>query len=245
MAYARAIASLANSLGGLGDWDPEQEERIRGLAIAIAVVAFYILDFSLNGLQASLRVRFPSPCVSFRSSLIVGGQALILDRSPSSQQNIANAWHGRMTHVANIFGYLFGYVNLGSWSAIDWIGGGQFRRLAVLSCAVMIICVSITCYTQEETPKRAEGGAAGKGIGLGAALRNVRVAIRVLPVAVQRVCFGESSPLLCMRGGGAQETSMLTILISNSSILRLVCMVSLPLLHVSPLRLSSTSSNEC
>ena len=100
-----------------------------------------------------------------------------------------------MTHVANIFGYLFGYINLGSWSAIDWIGGGQFRRLAVLSCAVMIICVSITCYTQEETPKRVEGGAAGKGIGLGAALRNVRVAIRVLPVAVQRVCFGESSPL--------------------------------------------------
>jgi hypothetical protein len=29
---------------------------MKSLAIAIAVVGFYVLDFSLNGLQASLRV---------------------------------------------------------------------------------------------------------------------------------------------------------------------------------------------
>lgn len=71
VAYARAFASFLNSLSGLGDWDPDREEGIKSLAIVIAVASFYVLDFSLNGLQATLR-------------------ALILDRSPSGQQNIVS-----------------------------------------------------------------------------------------------------------------------------------------------------------
>lgn len=44
--------------GGLGDWDPDEKERGEGWARIIAVGGFYVLDFSLNGLQASLRVSF-------------------------------------------------------------------------------------------------------------------------------------------------------------------------------------------
>lgn len=107
----------------------------------------------------------------------------------------ANAYHGRMTHLANIFGYLAGYINLGEWSALNWIGGGQFRRLAVLSCAVMVICVTITCYTQEEKATEVKAGT-GKGISWRKALRNVRESVRNLPLPVQRVCAGESCRLL-------------------------------------------------
>lgn len=56
VAYARELAALFASLSGLGDWDPEQDEKIKSIAIFIGVVGFYVLDFSLNGLQASLRV---------------------------------------------------------------------------------------------------------------------------------------------------------------------------------------------
>lgn len=98
-----------------------------------------------------------------------------------------------MTHLANIFGYLAGYINLGEWSALNWIGGGQFRRLAVLACAVMIICVSITCYTQEEKEIMERVGSR-KGIKWRKALKNVRESIRNLPVPVQRVCAGTLSP---------------------------------------------------
>lgn len=59
VAYAHTIAAILQSLSGLGDWDPSQEEGTKSLAIFIAVVGFYALDFSLNGLQASLRVRSP------------------------------------------------------------------------------------------------------------------------------------------------------------------------------------------
>ena len=61
------------------------------MAIALAVVSFYILDFALNGLQASLR-------------------NLLLDITPPGQLNAGNAWHGRMTNAGNIIGYGFGEI---------------------------------------------------------------------------------------------------------------------------------------
>lgn len=59
------------------------------IAIALAIVSFYLLDFALNALQASLR-------------------NLLLDITPQDQLNAGNAWHGRMTHAGNIIGYGFG-----------------------------------------------------------------------------------------------------------------------------------------
>jgi solute carrier family 45 protein 1/2/4 len=63
--------------------------QAQNTAIGLAVFAFYILDFALNALQASLR-------------------NLLLDITPASQLNSGNAWHGRMTNAGNIVGYGFG-----------------------------------------------------------------------------------------------------------------------------------------
>lgn len=117
----------------------------------------------------------------------VDRQALILDQSPRAQQVTANAWHGRMTHIANIFGYLAGYLNLGRWDAISWVGGGQFRKLAVLSCVVMTACVAVTCWTQEEKVGRTEPTDGGGVMGV---VNSVGSAIRNLPLSVRRVCYG-------------------------------------------------------
>ena len=59
------------------------------IAIGLAVVSFYLLDFAINALQASLR-------------------NLLLDVTPPEQLNAATAWHGRMTHAGNIIGFGFG-----------------------------------------------------------------------------------------------------------------------------------------
>lgn len=59
------------------------------VAIFLAVVSFYLLDFALNALQASLR-------------------NLLLDIAPSDQLSLGNAWHGRMTHAGNIIGTAIG-----------------------------------------------------------------------------------------------------------------------------------------
>lgn len=58
-------------------------------AIGFAIVSFYLLDFALNALQASLR-------------------NLLLDITPPEQLNAGNAWHSRMLNAGNIVGYGFG-----------------------------------------------------------------------------------------------------------------------------------------
>lgn len=64
-------------------------EQVNSTAIGFAVASFYVLDFALNGLQASLR-------------------NLLLDIAPPGQLNDGNAWHGRMTNAGNIVGFGFG-----------------------------------------------------------------------------------------------------------------------------------------
>ncbi|GAA5963168.1 hypothetical protein JCM21900_002938 [Sporobolomyces salmonicolor] len=169
VAYARQLSDFICSLSGLGDWDPSQKEREQTVAIWIGVVGFYVLDFSLNGLQASLR-------------------ALVLDKSPTSQQNLSNAWLGRQTHLANIFGYLFGYFDLGHFSGLAWVGGGQFRKLAVISCTVMSATVAVTCVTQKEDRRRDSGGRGARSAWR-VVLGNVKENIRTLPLPVRRVCY--------------------------------------------------------
>lgn len=108
--------------------------QIRLIAIGFAVGAFYVLDFSLNGIQAALR-------------------ALVLDMVPSDQQTAANAYLARMTNWGNIAGYGLGYLNLSATWGLKWIGGGQFRKLCILAIFVLVFAVTVTCATQHEERK--------------------------------------------------------------------------------------------
>ncbi|KAK4046957.1 hypothetical protein OIO90_006375 [Microbotryomycetes sp. JL221] len=167
VAYAKELAMVISSMTGVGDWDPQQQDRTKSISIFIGVVGFYVLDFSLNGLQATLR-------------------ALILDRSPAHQQPVANAWHGRMTHLGNIFGYMAGYIDLGHARIFHWIGGSQFRKLAVMSCFFMVLCVTVTCWTQKE--KQRLDAPNGVGVQWSQAWQNVKQTIKHLPIPVRQVC---------------------------------------------------------
>lgn len=140
--------------------------------VGLAVLGFWILDFALNGCQAALR-------------------CLILDQAPSSQTSIANAWHGRFTHLGNLVGYTIGYLDLSSSPLLSWLGGGQFRRLAVLSCTVLVICVGITCFTQHEgnDDESDEGEDVKKDVGIGAVFKGVVEGVKSLPLDVKRVCI--------------------------------------------------------
>ena len=60
-------------------------EATRISTITFAVLMIYILDFSINVIQAAIR-------------------AFIVDQAPTHQQDTANAWASRMTGVGNIVG---------------------------------------------------------------------------------------------------------------------------------------------
>ncbi|GAA5860796.1 hypothetical protein JCM8547_003854 [Rhodosporidiobolus lusitaniae] len=176
ISFAPPLASLIVSLlpGTAGDWDPANDARRKTVAIWLGVVGFYGLDFALNGLQASIR-------------------ALVLDLSPTSQTSLSNAWLARQTHLANILGYTLGYFDLGHsrlFSFLRFLGGGQFRKLALTSCVVLVACVGVTCVSSEEEPREGEGERREsswkqvKGV-VGDVVRNVRE----LPKPVKRVCY--------------------------------------------------------
>ncbi|KAI3623933.1 hypothetical protein CBS14141_003632 [Malassezia furfur] len=134
IAFSEPVAILLlDLLGvGLGDWDPVRRERTAQLVQVLSVLGFWVLDFAINGLQVISR-------------------ALILDSADSAEQNEANAWQARMLHVGNIVGYWCGWVNLGEWPTLHWVGGGQFRKLSVLALIVMGITVAVTCVCTPET----------------------------------------------------------------------------------------------
>ena len=142
LAYCKQLAAFLVDLfgGGQGDWDPERANYISDTAIGLAVVSFYLLDFALNALQASLR-------------------NLLLDITPADQLNVGNAWHSRMTQAGNIVGYGFGFFPLEDIPVLKWIGGSQFRKFCILVLVVLVTTVWITCWTQEEQerPKKNTG----------------------------------------------------------------------------------------
>lgn len=126
---SEAVLNVLDS--DLGTWDPVHKVNVRHMVQALSIIGFWLLDFALNALQ-------------------VVSRALILDHADTSEQNRANAWHGRMQHVGKIMGYWSGWVDLSHSSLLSWAGGDQFRKFAIISIACMFAGVGITCYTTPE-----------------------------------------------------------------------------------------------
>ncbi|KAJ7590853.1 hypothetical protein C8J56DRAFT_781752 [Mycena floridula] len=169
LAYCEALATFFVDLFnvGAGDWDEKRNKRVANVAIGFAVVSFYLLDFALNALQASLR-------------------NLLLDITPAAQLNAGNAWHGRMTNAGNIVGFGFGILPLANLPVIKLLGGTQFRKFCVLCMIILVVTVWITCYCHEEEERPQLHKKQSK---LREVLNNIRTAIVNLPKPIRRVCF--------------------------------------------------------
>ena len=176
IAFSEPLSLLVlDAIGiGLGDWDPARRKHARYVMQVLSILGFWIFDFGVNGLQVTSR-------------------ALILDHVGVAEQNEANAWHGRMLHAGNMIGYWCGWVDLASWPSLAWIGGGQFRRFAVVSIVCMCVCVAITCMFTPEHCTRIGAKQPSEGMvkRLHASIRQVWVVGRALPLSIQRVCLVE------------------------------------------------------
>ncbi|KAJ6598926.1 hypothetical protein DFH09DRAFT_1129584 [Mycena vulgaris] len=169
LAYCQSIAGLLVDLFaiGVGDWDDKRKTWASNTSIGLAVFSFYVLDFALNALQASLR-------------------NLLLDITPASQLNSGNAWHGRMTNAGNIIGYGFGFLPLAKLPLLNLVGGSQFRKFCMICILILVITVWITCYFHEEQERPAVHRQRSQA---GEVLENIRTAIINLPRPIRRVCY--------------------------------------------------------
>lgn len=109
------------------------ETKINLDTIPFAFLDVYVLDFSIAVIQASAR-------------------ALIVDVTPTSQQQIANAWAARMIGIFNIFGFYFGSTNLPRM--FPYFGNTQFKVLSII-VSIMMFCITLFCcwYIKEKNPQ--------------------------------------------------------------------------------------------
>ncbi|BGP19714.1 hypothetical protein JCM10213v2_007831 [Rhodosporidiobolus nylandii] len=139
--------------------------------IAVAIAFLWIVNFALNGMQATVR-------------------DLLLDRAPSAQQPLANAWASRVADVAAVLGYLAGYFRLSSWHALSWMGSGdgsQFRKLSFVSSVACAALIALVCFTQGE--KQNDNAGLGAGSRVKRMWADMRSAVKHLPLPVRRVCY--------------------------------------------------------
>ncbi|GJD12734.1 Sucrose transport protein SUC2 [Galdieria sulphuraria] len=127
------FTSLALSLLGNADvigylFGDSVDSQPVGLAIAIS--AFFLLDFSIQAIQAPLR-------------------ALLTDIVPEEQQAEGNALFAMMTGVGNLVGTAMGSLQL-SFMLPFFVSDSQ--ALFSLAAVILIITVSLCCYYVHETP---------------------------------------------------------------------------------------------
>lgn len=169
LAYCQALAAIVVDLVGVGegDWDEKRNNRVTSIAIGFAVVSFYVLDFALNGLQASLR-------------------NLLLDVTPAKQLSAANAWHGRMTNAGNIIGFGFGFLPLEKLPIIRLLGNNQFRSFCIICIVILVFTVWVTCFFHEEQERPEQEERKGT---MSEVLDNIWNALVNLPKPIRRVCY--------------------------------------------------------
>ncbi|KAI9323622.1 major facilitator superfamily domain-containing protein [Dichotomocladium elegans] len=166
VAYAKELGAwvITRRLSGRAIIPEDREQRA---AVIIAILGFYILDFSLNAVQASCR-------------------ALILDIPPLCQQQQANAWAARLSNGAMVVGYFTGFVDL--VRVLSFLGDTQIKVFCLVAILVFILTVGITCIAtsemvltvderDEDTPKHWYG-----------TLTYIWAILKTLPAPIQRLC---------------------------------------------------------
>lgn len=147
---------------------PRDSRFIANAAILFAVLLIYVLDFSINVIQAAIR-------------------AFIVDNAPTHQQDSANAWASRLTGVGSIIGYLFGYVNLPKY--LWFFGDSQFKVLCFVASTALATTLLISCITIKERDPRLEGDPVEQKSGVLAFFNHLRHAVRRLPPQIRKICI--------------------------------------------------------
>ncbi|KAJ2398224.1 hypothetical protein GGI05_000215 [Coemansia sp. RSA 2603] len=152
---------------GVIGWTREIAGDRPNLVIWLAVIAFYLLDFAINSIQASLR-------------------ALIVDVLPTSRQDNGTAWASRMIGLGNVAGYLMGFLDL--VRLLPFLGSSQIQVLTTLASFALGSTVAITCYFTHEKPISRPTAGSHSPSDL-KALGAVFTSFGSLPVVIKRICL--------------------------------------------------------
>ncbi|EIN14438.1 hypothetical protein PUNSTDRAFT_117932 [Punctularia strigosozonata HHB-11173 SS5] len=99
------------------------------LTIWLAVLAIYIIDFSINAVQAVDR-------------------ALIVDTLPTREQAAGNAWAARMLGIGSVAGFYIGNMDLPGW--LPGLGKTELQVLVILGSVLLISTHLVTAFCVKE-----------------------------------------------------------------------------------------------
>ena len=151
---------------GIFGADPKGN-AVHVLNLSWATVLMWVLDFSVNTIQAGIR-------------------AFIVDNAPAHQQEAANAWASRIVGIGNVLGYIFGYIDLTRY--FPFFGSTQFKVLCILASIVLVTLLSISCIAVKERDPRLEGPPKESKAGLVAFFKEVFLSIRRMPPQIRKIC---------------------------------------------------------
>lgn len=109
-----------------------------------------------------------------------------MDNAPTHQQESANAWASRLTGVGNIFGYIFGFIDLPK--ILPFLGKTRFQILCAIASLALSITLFISCYYIKERDPRLDGPPASENPGIISFFKQVFKSIRHLPPQIAKVC---------------------------------------------------------
>ncbi|KAJ2088116.1 hypothetical protein IW138_004455 [Coemansia sp. RSA 986] len=134
IAYAKELAQFLAQLSGISSsTEPGSDYQlfVTRTSIVFAVIGFYVLDFSINTSQACAR-------------------ALALDIPPLHQQDLANAYAGRMLNLGSVSGYMVGFMDLRA--LLPWQTDSQMQALCLIATFVFVVTITWTCISVREVP---------------------------------------------------------------------------------------------
>ncbi|KAF3769885.1 MFS general substrate transporter, partial [Cryphonectria parasitica EP155] len=164
LAWSKDIVGGFLSLFGA---DPASQ-GVKVTVIVFAVLWVYILDFSINTVQAAIR-------------------AFIVDCAPAHQQEAANAMASRITGVGNIVGYIAGYLDLPK--IMWWLGDSQFKCLCAIASVALGCTVLLSMVIKERDPRLEGPKQASRQPGVFSFFIKLFTSIKRLPPQTKKVCI--------------------------------------------------------
>ncbi|TFK31761.1 major facilitator superfamily domain-containing protein [Crucibulum laeve] len=161
LGFTRPIASIFTG------WDNDSNDT---LTIWLAVLAIYLIDFSINAVQAVDR-------------------ALLVDTLPSSSQPQGNAWAARMLGVGSVVGFFVGNMNLPKY--FPFLGKSQLQVLSVIVSLLLLAGHSVMAVMVKERVLVARPDVNGKrqGKSFVQELKDIWTNMLTLPRVIRQICI--------------------------------------------------------
>ncbi|KAG8908297.1 hypothetical protein FRB99_007831 [Tulasnella sp. 403] len=136
------------------------------LTIAFAVWSIYCIDFSINAVQAADR-------------------AILVDLLPPSEQELGNAWAGRMFGLGSVAGFFVGNVDLPK--TLPFLGKTQLQVLSVVTSIFLMATQGLTAASVSEKVLVKDAQSDGRN-GFVDIFKDIWKNILTLPRVIMQIC---------------------------------------------------------